>query len=480
MATAPNTTAAQPGGEQEVTTKSRPRLSFGSRFGYGLGDLACVLLFSGLSGFLALFYTDAVGISAGVVGVIILLARVVDGIFDAVIGAVAERTRSRFGRFRPWILFGAVPLAVFAVLTFTAPFPGTSPEAVIWAIITYGILGLLDSCVNVPYAALSGVMAETPADRLSMNSMRFALSSIGLVLTGAITLPLISVFGPPSGENASPVGYTITAGIFAIIGVILCIVTFLTSRETVMPVRTELPRVKETLRAVFQNGPLFVIGLLTILAGVAFYSRLGVVVYYYIYNANAAALAAVLIPLSPVAALVGSLLFSRFATRIGKRNLFIIGSALQAIALVALYFTDATNIAWVAVFTVIHGLAGFNIPLTYSMVADAADYGEHKSGTRSDGVSFAVVSVAQKLAFAVAGVSVALLGVFGYQANVAQTPETLQGINFVVNLFPAIVAVVSIMAALLYRLTDAKAASIRTELNVQTAATRVVPDKSSN
>src|SRR5699024_2944538 len=140
-----------------------------------------VMVFTGLASYLALFYTDAVGISASVAGLIILLARVLDGVFDATVGAVSERTRSRWGRFRPWILFGALPVGVFAALTFTAPFPGDTAAAVIWAALTYCVCGLLYSVVNVPYAALSGVMAQTPADRVSMNSLRFALGSIGLV-----------------------------------------------------------------------------------------------------------------------------------------------------------------------------------------------------------------------------------------------------------------------------------------------------------
>lgn len=455
---------------QEVTVHDKPRLPFSARLGYGLGDLACVLLFTGMSSYLALFYTDAVGISASVAGLIILGARVLDGIFDAAVGAISERTRSRWGRFRPWILFGILPLGVFAVLTFTAPFPGDSAAAVIWAIGTYAVCGLLYSVVNVPYAALSGVMAETPADRVSMNSLRFALGSVGLVATAVVTLPLVSTFANSADSPLAIEGFTVTAAIFAVVGVLLFLVTFRTSRETVQPVRQDPVPFMDTVRAIFSNGPLFMVALLTILAGVAFYSRLGVIVYYYIYSAQAAPLVPLLIPLSPVAALIGSLVFSRFARRIGKRNLFIVGMVVQVIALVLLFFVDATSLGLVIVLTLLHGLAGFTIPLTYSMVADAADYGEYKSGIRSDGISFAVVSIAQKLAFALGGASVLLIGLFGYQPNVAQTPEALQGINLVVNLIPAVVGVVAIIVALMYRITDTQAAQIRSDLNTGTIA----------
>jgi len=432
--------------------------------------LACVLVFTGMTSYLALFYTDAVGISASVAGLIILLARVLDGIFDAAVGAVSERTRSRWGRFRPWIMFGALPLGVLAVLTFTAPFPGDTAAAVVWAALTYGICGLLYSVVNVPYAALSGVMAETPADRVSMNSLRFALGSIGLVATSVVTLPLVGAFGGASENGISVQGFTVTAAVFAGIGVILFLVTYRTSRETVKPVRKDKVPFKETVRAIFTNGPLFIVALLTILGGVAFYSRLGVIVYYYIYGSHAVALVPLLIPLSPVSALIGALAFTRFARKIGKRNLFIVGMVVQVLALSALFFVDPTNLPAVIILTIVHGLSGFTIPLTYSMVADAADYGEYKTGVRADGISFAVVSIAQKLAFAVAGASVLLIGIFGYQPNVEQTPQALQGINLVVNLFPAIVGVVAILVALAYRITDTQAAQIRTDLNTGTVA----------
>lgn len=450
---------------REVTVEEKPRLPFTARFGYGLGDLACTLAFSGLASYLALFYTDAVGISASIAGLIILLARALDGVFDAAVGAISERTRSRWGRFRPWIMFGALPLGVFAVLTFTAPFPGDTAGAVVWAIATYGICGILYSVVNVPYAALSGVMAETPSDRVSMNSLRFALGSIGLVATSIVTLPLVGAFAGSSKNGLSVQGFTVTAAIFAAIAVILFFVVFRASRETVQPVRTDKVPFKDTVRAIFTNGPLFLVALLTILGGVAFYSRLGVIVYYYIYSAHAAPLVPLLIPLSPVAALIGSLVFSRFARRIGKRNLFIIGTSVQVLALTALFFVNPTSLGLVIALTVIHGLAGFTIPLTYSMVADAADYGEYKTGVRADGISFAVVSVAQKLAFALAGASVVLIGVFGYKANVAQTAETLQGINLVVNLFPAIIGALAVLVALTYRISDVRAAQIRSDLN---------------
>lgn len=462
---------------EEVTVRSRPRLSLGSRVGYGVGELACVLVFYGMSSFLSLFYTDAVGISATVAGLIILAARIADAVFDTVVGALAERTRSKRGRFRSWIFFGALPVGVFAVLTFTAPFPGDTAGAVVWAIITYGLCGFVFSCVNLPYAALSASMGETQADRMSMNSMRFVFSSIGLVVTGLITLPLVAAFGASSGKPFSVVGFTLTSIVFALVGVALFFVTYATSREKIAPVREERPTAKETLRAVFTNWPLFVVALLSIFGAVAYFGRLGVLAYYYIYNSDAPALVSILFPLGPIAGLVGALLFSRFAPRVGKRNLFIIGSLVQAAALLLLFVSDATSIPIVIALTVLHGLAGFTIPLTYAMVADSVDHGEYRTGVRADGVSFAVISVAQKIAFASGGIALALLGIFGYQAGTAQTPETLQGINIVVNLLPAAISIAAALIALFYRLTEKQAVQIRNDLSTGAIATQRTPKR---
>ncbi|MGC0239654.1 MFS transporter [Arthrobacter sp. SD76] len=454
----------------EIRTDSKPQLSLVTRSAYGLGDFANTLVYGGLVSWLALFYTDAVGIGAGVAGIIIVTARVVDGFFDPVVGAISERTRSKYGRFRPWILYGMLPLGIFSVLTFTAPFPGDSVSAIVWAAATYGILGLVYSCVNLPYAALSGVIAETQADRLSLGNMRFVFASICLILMGLATLPLVNTLGTPTGGALSISGFTATVAIFAGLAVVLYFFVFKTSREIVTPVHVERPRLAETIRAVFTNGPLLVVFLLNICGGTAFFARFGVVAYYYIYNSGNAAIVPILISTTSIASLVGTLLFTRLAHRIGKRRLFIIGQAVQAAALFALYLSDPTNIPVLVILTVVNGLAGFTIPLLYAMVADVADYGELKSGVRNDGIAFAVVSLSQKLGAAISGIAVTLLGVFGYVANQVQTPEATHGINVVVNLLPALLGVVTIFVALLYPLTDKRATEIRNELKSRAQA----------
>lgn len=454
-----------------VEARERPRVPFRTRFGYSLGEVGFGLSFLGVISFLPLFYTDGVGIGAGVAGLLIVIARICDGIFDLAVGLLAERTRSAMGRFRPWIFYGAIPLVVFCVLAFTAPFGGDTTAAVVWAAITYTLAGFAFSAVNIPFGAISAVMAETPADRTSINGQRFVMQNVSLIIAGALTLPLVGAFGAMTGNGPiSSTGFSLTLLVFGLISLPIFYITFRSSKETVAPVRTERPTVGATISALAANPPLIFLALLVLLAGTAFYGRLGVIVYYYIYNAQSLDLTSLLIPLTPVGSMVGVLIFMRFARTLGKRNLFLLGQAVQVLALVVLFFTDPGNITLLIVVTVIHGMAGVTIPLLPAMLADAIDFGEQKTGVRTDGTAFAVITLSAKIATVVSGAGVALLALFGYVPGVQQTPEALDGINLVANIIPAGVGVAAIIVALLYRLSDKDAARIRSELNADMAA----------
>ncbi|WP_413810787.1 MFS transporter [Streptomyces sp. OE57] len=465
--------AASTATESTISADSRPRLPLSTRATYGLGDFAGGFVWSTTVSYLAIFYTDAVGIGVGVVGVLMLGARVFDALIDPVIGSLAERTRSRHGRFRPWILYGMLPLAGFAVLTFTAPFPGDSAAAVVYAVITYGILGILYSAVNLPYGALASVMAETPADRISLGTFRFLGIMLNGVLIALVTVPLVRLFsGAEGGQTATVGGYTITMAVFAVISLPMLFAVFKTSRETITPVRREPVSLRATLGALAGNRYLTVFLVFTVLAVVANFGRLGVLIYYYEYNVGNTALIPVLLGLTQVCGIVGTLVFTRFAQYVGKRNLLMIGLGVQAVALIALYFAGANNIAVVIALTAIHGLAGFSLVMTLSMVSDVVDYGEHKTGIRADGTTYAIFSFSMKFASGISATALGLIGAFGYTPNATQTTEALNGINFVVNLLPALVGIAAMLVLLAYRLTDQEAAAIRNELN---AAAKAAP-----
>ncbi|WP_405846556.1 MFS transporter [Streptomyces sp. NBC_01518] len=468
--TEPAAVEAQP---SLISADSRPRLPLLHRAVYGLGDFAGGMIWNTTIAYLAIFYTDTVGIAAGAVGILMVGARVLDAVIDPVIGALAERTHSRNGRFRPWMLYGMFPLAAFSVPVFTAPFSGNSAAAVAWATLTYMILGILYSAVNVPYGALGAAMAETPADRTSLSSFRYIGSNAIGILLGLITVPLITFFSrSQDGDSATAGGCTITLAIFAAVSLPLLYAVFATSRETITPVRPKQPPIRVTMRAVLTNRPLMVFLVATLLIVISYFGRMGVVIYFYEYNVGDSALLPLLMSLTWFAAMIGTFAFTRFARHLGKRNMLIVSLVVQVLALVALYLVDPHSTSLVVLFTALHGLAGFSMALLISMIADVIDHGEQQTGIRSDGTIYAVWSFGTKLASAVSAAGVGLLGLLGYRPNSAQTSEALGGISFVVNLLPALVGVAAILVLLGYKLTDRDAVNVRNELSSAARAAR--------
>lgn len=459
--------------EPVLEATDKPRLPLTTRITYGLGDFASGLVWTTAGSYLAIFYTDAVGIAAGAVGALMLIARLVDAIIDPVVGALAERTRSRYGRFRPWVLYGMLPLAVFLILTFTAPFPGDTVGALIWAIVTYGILGFIYSAVNLPYGALATVMAETMADRVSLGSFRMIGSHLASMVIGLVTVPLVMFFSNSSAGNTETVGgYTLMAVAMATVSLPLFFAVFKTSNEIVVPAKRERVPLRTTVRVIFTNGPLVVVFVVTLLYLLSFFGRLGVAIYYYTYNVGNTAMIPILMALPGAVSIVGVLVFNRFAIKVGKRNLLIIGLAVQAGALITLYAIGPGNILLVTILTIVYGLATFVSALLYAFVADAIDHGEDKTGVRADGTAYSIFSFSTKLASAIGGLGVTLIGAFGYIANTKQTTEALDGINFVANFLPALLSIGAIIMLLFYHLTDKQAAETRNRLNDAAASAR--------
>lgn len=434
---------------------------------YGFGDLASQFIWTFVGSYLTLFYTDIVGIAPIAVSAIMLGARIWDAVNDPMMGAIAERTRSKWGRFRPYIAFGSPLLAIFAVLTFTTPFGGGSTAGVIWAAVTYIIAGMLYTFVNIPYAALSGVMTEDANQRNKINTSRNIGMNIGMIIVNSCSAGLAIHFSGAGAEVATGHGYMMASLVYGIIAIPLFLIVFFTSKEYVSPVDGNSKfSFKETIGNLIHNKYLMIVTAIMTLQMTAFMGRIAVCAFYVIYCLGSFKMIALIMTIPSIGAVIGSLFVPYMAKKIGKRNVLMYSMLIQSAGLFIIYLAPFDNMAMVLIGCSIFGVFNVGFPMTLSMVADSVDYMELKTGIRTDGTAYATYGLATKIGNALGGsIGVLLLSAFGYVANTQQTAEALKGINIVVNLIPAILFVVASLLCLLWRMTDEQADDIRIALN---------------
>ena len=441
---------------------------------YGFGDLASQFVWTFVGSYLTIYYTDIVGLAPAIVSIIMMGARIWDAVNDPMMGAIAERTRSKFGRFRPYIAFGCPFLAIFAVLTFTNPFGGGSAAGAIWAAVTYIIAGMLYTLVNIPYAALSGVMTEDANQRNKINTSRNIGMNLGMVIVNALSVGLALRFSGEGAEVANGHGYMMTALIYAIISIPLFLIVFATAKEKVQPMHgTQAFSFKDTVNNLVRNKYLMIITLIMLLQMTAFMGRIAVTSYYVIYCLGSFTMIALIMTIPSLGGIIGSFFVPFFAKRFGKRAVLMGSMLIQAVGLLVIYFAPFDNITMVLVGCWIFGLFNVGFPMTLSMVADSVDYMELKTGIRTDGTAYATYGLATKVGNAIGGsIGVLLLAAFGYVANAEQTVEAMNGINIVVNLIPAILFILGAAACLLWDMSDKDADEIREKLKAKNNQTQ--------
>jgi len=438
------------------------RLTTRQRIGYGVGDLGINLYFISTATYLLYFYTDVFGISAAAAASVLLVARVVDAVTDPLMGMIAERTRSRWGRMRPYLLFGAVPLGVLGVLTFTTPDLGGSGK-VIWAYATYIAFGILYTIVGIPYSALTSSLTNDHHERTVLSTIRMAFAFGGGYAISVGMLPLVSLFGDPDR------GFSIVMILFACIATALLWLTVLATEERIQPPPTQRLSVGDSLSAVFRNPPLLVVMVLFAGGMLSFTVRQTVTVYYLKYNVGREDLVALFFGITMPVMFLGLLAVPKLAARLGKAGGIIAGAALTMVASLGLYFTPYESIGGIFFFSCLMALGGTPIAvLGWAMIPDTVEYAQWKLGLRADGAIFSFASFFQKLAKAVGGAGVAgALAVAGYVANAGQTENALATIHNLMTLAPAGIMLVMIVAAWFYRLDERTHASIVASLNAE-------------
>ena len=440
-------------------------LSIKEKIGYSLGDLSANLVFQTLITYLAYFYTDIYGLESGDATAIIFIVGTVAAFgFNPIVGALADRTNTKWGKFRPWILWTSIPLGVTAVLAFTTPDFSYNGK-VIYAVVTYTLLLLLYAGSNLPYSALSGVITGDMKERNSISAYRFVAVMFAQFFVQVFMLPIINYVG--GGDKA--LGIEITMTWLAVIGTILLLITFITTKERIVPKPEQKSSLQEDVKDLIKNVPWVIMLSVTILLFTTLAMKGGAYVYYFENYVSKESLSDFISPIlqffsqiginffgnDPVSAgfglfnaggiifmIVGIGLSKMLADKYGKRNIFGIFLFISTLFVLIFYILSPESINLIFGAQILHGFFyGITIPLLWAMIADVADYSEWKNNRRATAIIFSAMMVGLKLGLSIGGALVAqILGNYGYEPNSVgeQTESAILGTKMLVSVYPSI------------------------------------------
>ena len=483
-----------------MTLKS-DKVSVVEKIGYSLGDLAANLIFQTLMTFLAFFYTDVYKIPAGTASVIIFSGGMIGACFNPIMGVIADRTKTRWGKFRPWILWTSVPFGLMALLAFSTP--QFSPGGKIaYAFITYILLVLLYSANNLPYSALSGVLTGNMGERNSISSYRFTAVMVAQFIVQGLLLPMVLIFG--DGDKAK--GFENVMGVFALVGIVFFIITFLTTKERVVSTQTETTSVKQDVKDLMKNRPWIVMLVVTVFVFITLSLKGGMYVFYFenylseqhlavflndigfnafinglnnllsnmgfvgfLWPEDVATSGFSLFNAGGIIFMIIGIMFSKgLADKYGKRDVFGVSLFLATLCLLLFYFYSPESIALVFISQLLHGFFyGITTPLLWAMIADVADYSECKNNRRATAIIFSAMIFGLKAGLSVGGALVAgILASYGYNHLLdVQSPETINGIKLSLSVFPTITFFIAIGCLFFYKIDKKKEVEIEDELS---------------
>ncbi len=453
------------------------RLSVKEKISYGFGDFASSMFWKLFSMFLLFFYTDVFGISAAAVGTMFLVTRVWDALNDPMMGIISDRTKTRWGKFRPFLLFGAVPFGIIGVLTFTTP-DLTSDGKLIYAYITYTLMMMAYTAVNVPYGSLMAVMSNDSVERTSLASWRFIGAFSGGLFVTATANSLVEYFSAGTDEAT---GYQMTIGVYAVVAAVLFMLTFAGTRERLAPPKEEQNSLKDDLKDLSKNAPWFIMLGANIFILIFNSLRDGSILFYFKYyvkdqtielfgssfEATSSALSSAYMSIWLGTNIIGVLLAKPVAARFGKKTVFSWAALISAALSFLFFLIPGDSILLIFGLNVLIGItAGIILPLGWSMYADIADYSEWKTGRRATGLVFSSSSMSQKFGWTLGGaISGWILAGFGFEPNVEQTEESLLGIRLMISVIAGIGALISFGFMRMYKLDESFMMEVKSKLD---------------
>lgn len=442
-------------------------LTVKEKVAYGLGDTASNIVFQTVMLFLSFFYTDIFGISPAVVGILFLSVRIFDAVTDPLMGAMTDRTNTKYGKFRPYLLWLAVPFGVISVLAFTTP--DLSPTGkVIYAFVTYSLLMIAYTAINIPYSALGGVLTENPKERVSVQSYRFVFGMLGGLMVTALTIPLVDWFG--QGDQAK--GYQLTIAAMSVLGVVLFILCFLGTKERLHPPENQKSNFKEDLKVMWHNDQWRILCVAAVLLLTGMVLRSTLAIYYVKYYLEQEDLITYFVTLGMIGNILGCSMSAYMAKRFCKIKLYI---TLQIIAGIlcglSFFITGDQVILAFAIYFVWCFTLQMATPLLWAKMADVVDYGHWKSNIRITGMVYSSVVFFIKLGLALGGAIAGwLLAFYGYEADVMQTSDTKQGILLSFTIYPAITSLLVAAVMKKYTLDEKQIDKIQDDLKARAAA----------
>lgn len=479
------------------------KVSLGEKIGYSLGDGSANLVFQMMMMFQLFFYTDVFGIKATAAGMILLVARVFDAFVDPMVGIISDRTNTRWGKYRPWILWTAIPFALFFILAFSTP-DLSERGKILYAGITYIMLMSIYSFNNTPYSSLGGVMTSDIKERTSISSIRFVTATIATFIVQGLTLPLVTKFGHGNAQK----GWASTILLFASVVVVLLVITFFTTKERIKPPVNQKTPIKQDFKDIISNRPWKAMFALTLFLFVTLSMWGSSMSYYFNYVVDKDALFNFLRHFGLVAdagqsygalhgflnafgliasnnsqvfavgfslfnmigqlvTLLGVIFLSGWLSGIfGKRNVFIICLALTALFTALFFIVPTNNIGMIFIINILKSLAyAPTIPLLWAMMGDVADHSEWVNNRRATGFVFAGIVFALKAGLGIGGaICGSIIDSFGFVPNAVQSATAIVGIRLTASVIPAVTFSIGVIALFFYPITKSLNEKLQAEL----------------